>query len=149
MATKTDLSKIPSISGLNGYSLRCPEVKLNGHASYCSYTVCQHTILAFKEKRLPASSFTSCANAISAGKCQALKMMVEEIRQGESLYFVDMPALIEEVEERNRTREPCSRREAVHLSTVELKGSTNLRPLLKLADCPMPARFIQNLSKKP
>ncbi|HFG0985001.1 TPA: hypothetical protein ACGE1F_005748, partial [Klebsiella pneumoniae] len=26
MATKTDLSKIPSISGLNGYSLRCPEV---------------------------------------------------------------------------------------------------------------------------
>lgn len=28
MATKTDLSKIPSISGLNGYSLRCPEVKL-------------------------------------------------------------------------------------------------------------------------
>ena len=103
MATKTDLSKIPSISGLNGYSLRCPEVKLNGHDSYCSYTVCQHTILAFKEKRLPASSFPSCANAISAGKCQALKMMVEEIRQGESLYFVDMPALIEEVEERNRT----------------------------------------------
>ncbi|HIH4624173.1 TPA: hypothetical protein ACYSAU_004160 [Klebsiella variicola] len=103
MATKTDLSKIPSISGLNGYSLRCPEVKLNGHASYCSYTVCQHTILAFKEKRLPASSFTSCATAISTGKCQALKMMVEEIRQGESLYFVDMPALIEEVEERNRT----------------------------------------------
>ncbi|MGK3219081.1 hypothetical protein [Klebsiella pneumoniae] len=97
MAIKTDLSKIPSISGLNGYSLRCPEVKLNGHDSYCSYTVCQHTILAFKEKRLPASSFTS------SGKCQALKMMVEEIRQGESLYFVDMPALIEEVEERNRT----------------------------------------------
>lgn len=30
-------------------------------------------------------------------------MMVEEIRKGESLYFVDMPALIEEVEERNRT----------------------------------------------
>ncbi|HIE2724514.1 TPA: hypothetical protein ACXLGR_006040, partial [Klebsiella pneumoniae] len=45
MATKTDLSKIPSISGLNGYSLRCPEVKLNGHDSYCSYTVCQHTML--------------------------------------------------------------------------------------------------------
>jgi len=145
MATKTDLSKIPSISGLNGYSLRCPEVKLNGHASYCSYTVCQHTILAFKEKRLPASSFTSCANAISAGKCQALKMMVEEIRQGESLYFVDMPALIEEVEERNRT----ARTLQPHLSTVELRGSANLRPLLKLADCPMPARFIQNLSKKP
>ncbi|MBR7326176.1 hypothetical protein G3W20_28700, partial [Klebsiella pneumoniae] len=76
MAPKTDLSKIPSISGLNGYSLRCPEVKPNGHASFCSYTVCQHTILAFKEKRLPASSFTSCATAISTGKCQALKMMV-------------------------------------------------------------------------
>lgn len=76
-------------------------------------------------------------------------MMVEEIRQGESLYFVDMPALIEEVEERNEQQELCSRREAVHLSTVELRGSANLRPLLKLADCPMPARFIQNLSKKP
>jgi hypothetical protein len=120
MATKTDLSKIPSISGLNGYSLRCPEVKPNGHDSYCSYTVCQHTILAFKEKRLPASSFTSCANAISAGKCQALEMMVEEIRQGESLYFVDMPALIEEVEEKPNSKNPAAE-EAVHLSTVELR----------------------------
>ncbi|EEY5931164.1 hypothetical protein EU578_22645 [Escherichia coli] len=48
MSTRTDLSKIPSISGNNGYSLRCPEVKLNGHEAHCSYTVCQHTILAYK-----------------------------------------------------------------------------------------------------
>lgn len=38
---------------------------------------------------------------------------------------------------RNETeqQELCSRREAVHLSTVELRGSANLRPLLKLAGC--------------
>ena len=97
MSTRTDLSKIPSISGNNGYSLRCPEVKINGHEAHCSYTVCQHTILAYKEKRLPATSFQSCAAAIAAGKCQALKMMVEEIRKGEQLYFIDMTALIKEV----------------------------------------------------
>lgn len=101
MSTRTDLSKIPSISGNNGYSLRCPEVKINGHEAHCSYTVCQHTILAYKEKRLPATSFQSCAAAIAAGKCQALKMMVEEIRKGEQLYFIDMAALIKEVEEQN------------------------------------------------
>lgn len=101
MSTRTDLSKIPSISGNNGYSLRCPEVKINGHETHCSYTVCQHTILAYKEKRLPATSFLSCAAAIAAGKCQALKMMVEEIRKGEQLYFIDMAALIKEVEEQN------------------------------------------------
>lgn len=43
---KADLSKIPSISGNNGYSLRCEEVKINGESAYCSYSVCQHTILA-------------------------------------------------------------------------------------------------------
>lgn len=101
MSTRTDLSKIPSISGNNGYSLRCPEVKLNGHEAHCSYTVCQHTILAYKEKRLPATSFQSCAAAIAAGKCQALKMMVEEIRKDEQLYFIDMSSLIKEVEEQN------------------------------------------------
>ncbi|HGW7205784.1 TPA: hypothetical protein ACNRFK_004988, partial [Escherichia coli] len=41
---KADLSKIPSISGNNGYSLRCEEVKINGESAYCSYSVCQHTI---------------------------------------------------------------------------------------------------------
>ncbi|MYO13203.1 hypothetical protein DCJ80_25250, partial [Salmonella enterica subsp. enterica serovar Kentucky] len=61
MASKTDFTKIPSISGNNGYSLRCPEVKIQGQDAYCSYTVCQHTILAYKENRLPATSFTSCA----------------------------------------------------------------------------------------
>ncbi|HAJ0189939.1 TPA: hypothetical protein HL384_27180, partial [Escherichia coli] len=50
--------------------------------------------VAFKENRLPRTSFQSCATAIKAGKCKALKMMVEEIRKGESLYFEDMTALI-------------------------------------------------------
>ena len=61
---KADLSKVPSISGNNGYSLRCEEVKINGESAYCSYSVCQHTILAFKENRLPRTSFQSCATAI-------------------------------------------------------------------------------------
>ena len=102
VVVKADLSKIPSISGNNGYSLRCEEVKINGESAYCSYSVCQHTILAFKENRLPRTSFQSCATAIKAGKCKALKMMVEEIRKGESLYFEDMTALIKAVEERNK-----------------------------------------------
>lgn len=119
MASKTDFTKIPSISGNNGYSLRCPEVKIQGQDAYCSYTVCQHTILAYKENRLPVTSFTSCATAIAAGKCQALKMMVEEIRKSESIYYIDMPALIREIEERNLNATSLSRkREATTISNL-------------------------------
>lgn len=119
MSTRTELSKIPSISGNNGYSLRCPEVKLNGHEAHCSYTVCQHTILAYKEKRLPATSFQSCAAAIAAGKCQALKMMVEEIRKGEQLYFIDMSSLIKEVEEQNdHARTPPRKRNSATIDSL-------------------------------
>lgn len=121
MSTRTDFSKIPSISGNNGYSLRCPEVKIGGDDAHCSYTVCQHTILAYKEKRLPATSFTSCATAIAAGKCKAVKMMVEEIRKGEPIYFVDMAALIKEVEERNRNATTNHRK----------RNSTNINSLVK------------------
>ncbi|UYW75812.1 hypothetical protein OFY05_23085 (plasmid) [Pseudocitrobacter faecalis] len=88
-------------------------MKINGHESHCSYTVCQHTILAYKEKRLPATSFQSCAAAIASGRCQALKMMVEEIQKGEQLYFIDMAALIKEVEEQND-----------HASTLTRKRNT-------------------------
>ncbi|MCS1056832.1 hypothetical protein NXZ37_24790, partial [Escherichia coli] len=59
MSTKTDLSKIPSISGNNGYSLRCQEVKINGHEAHCSYTVCQPTTLAYQETRLPPTPSSS------------------------------------------------------------------------------------------
>ncbi|HED1792734.1 TPA: hypothetical protein R4X15_003904 [Citrobacter amalonaticus] len=119
MATRTDLSKIPSISGNNGFSLRCTEVKINGHEAHCSYAVCQHTILAYKEKRLPVSSFTSCPTAIAAGKCQALKMMVEEIRKGESLYFIDTQALIKELEETNKSVRTLTRkRNATTISSL-------------------------------
>lgn len=34
VVVKADLSKIPSISGNNGYSLRCEEVKINGESAY-------------------------------------------------------------------------------------------------------------------
>ena len=123
---KADLSKIPSISGNNGYSLRCEEVKINGESAYCSYSVCQHTILAFKENRLPRTSFQSCATAIKAGKCKALKMMVEEIRKGESLYFEDMTALIKEVEERNKQARTLKRkRDSVTINSMVKKSTTS------------------------
>ncbi|EOM7934690.1 hypothetical protein ACNCR0_004809 [Escherichia coli] len=123
---KADLSKIPSISGNNGYSLRCEEVKINGESAYCSYSVCQHTILAFKENRLPRTSFQSCATAIKAGKCKALKMMVEEIRKGESLYFADMTALIKEVEERNKQSRSIKRkRDSVTINSMVKKSATS------------------------
>lgn len=99
--SKTDFSKIPSISGSNAFSLKCSEVLIKNEPTYASYTICQHTILAFKENRLPAGAFSGCADAIRAGKCQALRMMVEEVRAGRSIYFEDMNVLIAEVAERN------------------------------------------------
>ncbi|WP_171999413.1 hypothetical protein [Cronobacter sp. JZ38] len=99
--SKTDFSKIPSISGNNMFSLKCEEVLIRKEPTRASYTVCQHTILAFKEGRLPPGSFSECVTAIRGGKCKALKMMVEEVRAGESLYFEDYGALIAEVAARN------------------------------------------------
>lgn len=119
MSERIKLSKIPSISGNNGYSLRCKEVQINGNDAYCSYTVCQHTILAYKENRLPAHSFKSCATAIKAGKCSALKMMVEEIRKAESIYFIDMTGLIREVENTNKNKAAIIRkRDTVTISKL-------------------------------
>lgn len=100
-AFKTDFTKFPSISGNNGYSMKCEQVKLKGMPVHASYTVCQHTILAFKEGRLPAGSFVECAAAITAGHCQAVRMMVDEVKAGQPLYFVDMQALIKDVSDRN------------------------------------------------
>lgn len=101
---KTDFSKFPSISGSNSYSMPCGEIRVNKSTARVSYTVCQHTVLAFKEKRLPSGSFTDCATAIRAGKCGAVKMMLEEVKTGERIYFIDgleeMRKLREEIERR-------------------------------------------------
>ncbi|HHD2937037.1 TPA: hypothetical protein ACNZ86_005555, partial [Klebsiella pneumoniae subsp. pneumoniae] len=83
---KTNFSKFPSISGSNSYSMLCEELLINGSPTRSSYTVCQHTVLAFKENRLPPGSFDSCATAIRAGKCRAVKMMLEEVKTGERIY---------------------------------------------------------------
>ena len=86
---KTDFSKFPSIGGSNSYSMSCEEVRVKSSAARVSYSVCQHTVLAFKEKRLPPGSFADCAAAIRAGKCQAVKMMLEEVKSGERIYYID------------------------------------------------------------
>jgi hypothetical protein len=99
--SQTDFTKFPSISGNNGYSMKCEQVRLKGEPAHASYAVCQHTILAYKENRLPPGSFVDCAVAIAEGRCQAVRMMVEEVKAGQSLYFVDMQALIKDVSDRN------------------------------------------------
>ena len=86
---KTDFSKFPSIGGSNSYSMSCEEVRVKSSAARVSYSVCKHTVLAFKEKRLPPGSFADCAAAIRAGKCQAVKMMLEEVKSGERIYYID------------------------------------------------------------
>ena len=98
----TDFSKFPSIGGSNGYSVLCDEVHLNSGPTHASYTICQHTVLAFKDNRLPEGSFQECAKAIGAGRCQAVKMMMEEIKSGQRIYYIDrleeMRKLKEEME---------------------------------------------------
>lgn len=84
------------------FSVKCEEVQIRKEPTRASYTVCQHTVLAFKENRLPPGSFADCVAAIRGGKCQALRMMVEEVRAGESLYYEDYGDLIAEVAARNK-----------------------------------------------
>jgi hypothetical protein len=84
---KTNFTKFPSVSGSNSYSMLCEELLINGSPTRSSYTVCQHTVLALK--RIDStSSFDSCATAIRAGKCRAVKML-EEVKTGERIYFID------------------------------------------------------------
>ncbi|PQX59794.1 hypothetical protein C5952_22885 [Cronobacter sakazakii] len=46
-------------------------------------------------------------------------MLVEEIRKGESIYYIDMPALIREIEERNQNATSLTRkREATTISSL-------------------------------
>lgn len=103
---RTDFSKFPSIGGGNSYSMSCEEVRVNKSAARVSYSVCQHTVLAFKEKRLPPGSFADCAAAICAGKCRAVKMMLEEVKSGERIYYIDG------LEEMRKVREEIERRAA-------------------------------------
>ncbi|WP_235308897.1 hypothetical protein, partial [Klebsiella quasipneumoniae] len=90
-----------------------------------SYTVCQHTVLAFKENRLPPGSFDSCATAIRAGKCRAVKMMLEEVKTGERIYFIDgleeMRKLREEIESRAAESATRNKRAATFGSRVTPK----------------------------
>jgi hypothetical protein len=97
----------------------CEELLINGSPTRSSYTVCQHTVLAFKENRLPPGSFDSCATAIRAGKCRAVKMMLEEVKTGERIYFIDG------LEEMRKLREK--------LRVVQLKAQRATSVLRRLA----------------
>ena len=66
--------------GDNMHSVEC------GPTGRCaSYTVCQHTVWAYKGNRL--KGFEDCRSAIDARACPAIKMMLEEKKAGKPLYF--------------------------------------------------------------
>lgn len=102
MSVRTDFSLFPSISAINSFSVTCEAVCIKGAPVRASYCVCQHTILAFKEARLPAGSFSDCADAIKEGRCKAVKMMLEEVRQQKPVYFINALEEIAAIEATNR-----------------------------------------------
>ena len=84
--------KLPlSMTGDNMYSFDCEPTDRT-----CSYTVCQHTVWAFKEGRL--RGFEDCHEAIEKRTCPAIKMMLEERKAGKSLYFCSYEARVKERE---------------------------------------------------
>lgn len=132
---KTDFSKFPSIGGSNSYSMPCEELRINESAARVSYSVCQHTILAFKEKRLPTGSFTDCATAIRTGKCQAVKMMLEEVKSGERIYYING------LEEMRKVREEIERLSAKSTERRKRDASFGTR-LLPKTDTKKPAVLV-------
>lgn len=87
--------KIPlSMTGDNLYSFRCESTN-----RVCNYTVCQHTVWAFKEDRL--KGFNDCREAINKRSCPAIKMMLAEKREGKALYFESYAALVAAREKRS------------------------------------------------
>jgi hypothetical protein len=94
--SKINISKLPSISN-NSYYLKCSAPSANGKDMGCSYTVCQHTVITFQAGKL--KGFDGCRKAITERKCKAVGMMVEEIKSGVPIYFVDSAEEIRLVEE--------------------------------------------------
>ena len=94
--SKINISKLPSISN-NSYYLKCSAPSSNGKDMGCSYTVCQHTVITFQAGKL--KGFDGCRKAITERKCKAVGMMVEEIKSGLPIYFVDSAEEIRLVEE--------------------------------------------------
>lgn len=87
--------KIPlSMTGDNLYSLQCDET-----GRCASYTVCQHTVWAFKEERL--KGFEDCREAITKRSCPAIKMMLAEKKAGKPLFFESYAALVAAREKRS------------------------------------------------
>lgn len=79
------------MSGDNMHSFDCEPTSRT-----CCYTVCQHTVWAYKENRL--RGFEDCREAIDKRVCPAIKMMLEEKKAGKSLYFVSYEARVKERE---------------------------------------------------
>jgi len=70
----------PSMNGDNMFSFKCESTN-----RICSYSICQHTVYAYKEKRL--TGFDDCRKVIDKRECKAIKMMIEEKNAGKALYF--------------------------------------------------------------
>lgn len=70
----------PSMNGDNMFSFKCESTN-----RICSYSICQHTVYAYKEKRL--TGFDDCRQVIDKRECKAIKMMIEEKKAGKALYF--------------------------------------------------------------
>lgn len=81
-----------SKSGKNCHYLKC-----EGTGRHASYVVCQHTVLAFKEKRLPPTSFADCQSCIGSSNCMAVRMMIAERKAGRALFFKEYkePVVVE------------------------------------------------------
>ncbi|WP_415721658.1 hypothetical protein [Photobacterium ganghwense] len=61
-----------------------------------NYVVCQHTVMAFKEKRLGANSFVDCQGCIGSSKCLAVRMMIAERKAGRALFYEEyVPKTVE------------------------------------------------------
>ena len=82
----------PSMNGDNMFSFKCPST-----GRMCSYAICQHTVYAYKEKRL--TGFDDCREAIDRRECRAIKMMIAEKKAGKALYFESYRKTLEAREE--------------------------------------------------
>lgn len=91
-------AKIPlSMTGDNLYGFKCDCTGRN-----VCYAICQHTVHAYKDKRL--KGFEDCRAAIDARTCPAIKMMLAEKKAGKALFFESYIALVEAREKREAER---------------------------------------------
>ena len=135
--------------GDNMHSVEC------GPTGRCaSYTVCQHTVWAYKSNRL--KGFEDCRSAIDARTCPAIKMMLAEKKAGKALYFDSYAEILkarqdrlDQIEAESAALKRRSRKSLITSKAVDPNRDAEIAAAWEEADDTVEKRLAKRRNAKP